>query len=165
MPNTSRLSGLAVMQANLGIWVTQRSGSMAATPQILFDVTGKVSINLLIGEVTTVIATTTTLLLERTTSTVPMCAATTITSDAVGTMYMFTGDQFTILSNDDVPVVGLASLGVNTSGWPAMIFGLSPLGVNATESIQHHLDGAGTGNIQWDLWYTPLSIGAKVVAH
>ncbi len=165
MPNTSRLSGLAVMQANLGIWVQQRSGSMAATPQILFDVTGKVAINLLIGEVTTVIATTTTLLLELTTGTVQMCAATTITADAVGSMYYFSGDQNAILSVDDDEVVGIASLGVATSGNPPMVVGLSPLGVNAASSIQHHLDGAGTGNIQWDLWYTPLSIGAKVLAH
>jgi len=139
---------------------------LATANDPLFDVTGTVLINLLYGEVTTVVATTTTLKLQRTTGTVDMCAATTITTDAVGTMYYFSGDAGAILSGTlaagDVPVVGLAQM----AGGPAvpMIFGLSPLGVNASETIRHVLDGAGTGNIQWTLYYIPLSIGAKVVA-
>lgn len=139
-----------------------KDNDLASDPDELFTVTGKVLITLLTGEVTVVVATTTTLLLERKTSTVAMCAATTITSDGVGTMYMFSGDAGAILNGTlaagDAPVVGLA----HTSGGPhaPMIFGLE----GATETIQAQLDAAGTGTIRWTLFYRPLSLGAKVVA-
>lgn len=165
MPGQQRRQLSKDVTERLGIYVT-KTGDLASDPDPLFDVTGTVLINLLYGEVTVVVATTTTLLLERTTGTVAMCAATTITTDAVGTMYYFTGDAGAILSGTlaagDAPVVGLA----HTAGGPVapMIFGLSPADVNATETIRHQLDGAGTGSIQWRLWYTPLSPGARVVA-
>lgn len=148
-----------------GIKVT-KTADLATVNQALFTVTGVVLFNLLWGEVTTVVATTTTYKLQLTTGTVDMCAATTITTDAVGTMYYFSGDAGAILSGTlaagDIPVVGIAQL----AGGPAapMIVGLSPAGVNASNGIRHVIDGAGTGNIQWTLYYTALSVGAKVVA-
>lgn len=164
MPRISKVTDRNLFEL-LGQHV-QKTQDLASDPDELFTVTGTVLINLLYGQVTVVVATTTTLLLERKTSNVAMCAATTITTDAVGTMYYFTGDAGAILSgtlgNGDAPVVGLA----HTAGGPVvpMIFGLAPGDVAATETIQAQLDGAGTGNIQWDLWYIPLSPGAKVVA-
>lgn len=149
----------------MGIHV-QKTQDLASDPDPLFDVTGTILINLLYGTVSVVVATTTTLLLERTTGTVAMCAATTITTDAVGTMYYFSGDAGAILSGTlaagDIPVVGLAQL----AGGPAtpMIFGLDVAGVGAAETIRGNLDGAGTGNIVWDLYYIPLSPNSKVVA-
>lgn len=165
MPGQQRRQLSKDVNERLGIHV-QKVCDLASDPDELFTVTGTVLINLLYGQVTVVVATTTTLLLERKTSTVAMCAATTITSDGVGTMYYFTGDAGAILSGTlaagDAPVVGLA----HTAGGPVvpMIFGLSPADVNATETIQAQLDAAGTGNIQWDLYYVPLSPGSKVVA-
>lgn len=163
MVQVSRVADKALMQG-LGNYVT-KTGDLASDPDNLFTVTGTVQINLLYGEVTVVVATTTTLLLELSTA-VAMCAATTITSDGVGTMYVLSGDAGAVLNctlaATDAPVVGLASL----AGGPLapMIVGLSPADVNATATIRHQLDGAGTGSIQWRLWYTPLSPGARVVA-
>lgn len=144
----------------------QKVGDLATANDNLFTVTGKVLINLLVGEVTTVVATTTTLKLQRLTGTVDMCAATTITTDAVGTMYIYSGDRGAVLNctlaATDIPVVGFADL----AGGPLspVAFGLSPAGVNASETIRHVLDGAGSGAIQWDLYYIPLSKGSKVEA-
>lgn len=128
----------------------------------MFRVTGKVLIKLITGEVTTVVATTTTLKFRRETGTVDMCAATTITSDAVGTMYMYSGDAGAILCGTlaagDAPVVGFAHL----AGGPLapVVFGLS----GGSEVIEAVLDQAGTGVIRFHLWYMPLEAGAKVVA-
>lgn len=141
----------------LGIKVS-KDCNLASAPDELFNVTGKVLIKLLIGEVTTVVATTTTLKLQRKTGTVDMCSATTITTDAVGTMYIYGGDAGAVLNAGDAPVVGFA----HNAGAPInpIVFGLS----GGSETIQSVLDGAGTGIIRFDLWYVPLEIGAKVEA-
>lgn len=128
----------------------------------MFDVHGKVLITLMHAEVTTVVATTTTFKFRRETGTVDMCAATTITSDAVGTMYQWSGDAGAILNGTlaagDAPVVGFAHL----AGGPgnAVVFGLS----GADETIEAVLDQAGTGVIRWWLHYIPLESGAYVRA-
>lgn len=147
----------------LGILV-RKTEDLASAPDVLFDVTGMVFINRLVGVVRTVVATTTTLKLQRVTGTVDMCSATTITTDAVGTMYYWSGDTGTVLNGADAPVVGFASL-ANAPLLPI------PFGIPATsggslntENIQAVLDGAGTGAIEWFLWYTPGEIGAKVTA-
>lgn len=166
MPRVTAVRGRATQEIQWGIRV-QKTEDLASDPDPLFDVTGCVSINLLFGVVTVVVATTTTLKLERTTGPVDMCAATTITTDAVGTMYLFSGDAGAILSGTlaagDAPVVGLAHL----AGGPLapQIFGIpSTTNTLNTETIRGQLDGAGTGNILWTLYYTPLEPGAKVVA-
>lgn len=128
----------------------------------MFDVHGSVLINLLYGEVTTVVATTTTFKFQRETGTVDMCAATTITSDADGTMYVWSGDAGAILNGTlaagDAPVVGFA----HVAGGPMapVVFGNS----GADEVIQAVLDGAGTGVIHWTMFYIPLEEGAYVRA-
>lgn len=161
MPSTNKLRGSAFRDAGLGILVT-KDCDLATDPDPLFDVTGKVLITLITGEVTVVVATTTTIFLERTTGPVPLCAATTITTDAVGTMYMLSGDTGAIMNGTlaagDAPVIGLAQL----SGGPIapIVFGLA----GVAETIRSQLDGAGTGTIRFSLYYIPLEPGAKVVA-
>ncbi len=128
----------------------------------MFNVHGKVLITLVHAEVTTVVATTTTIKFRRETGTVDMCAATTITSDGVGTMYVWSGDAGAILNGTlaagDAPVVGFAHL----AGGPAapVVFGLA----GADEVIEAVLDGAGTGVIRFFLHYIPLEPGAYVRA-
>ena len=141
----------------LGYYVS-KTCDLATDPDPLFTVTGKVKINLLIGEVTVAVATTTTLLLETGTNNIPLCAATTITSDAVGTVYMLSGDTGAIMNGVDAPALHVAQL----SGVPhaPIIMGLA----GGSNTIQSQLDAAGTGNIVFGLWYIPLEIGAKVVA-
>lgn len=139
----------------LGFIVT-KSGTLATDPLNLFTVTGKVALTLLTGEVTTVVATTTTLLLELA-SGAPLCAATTITTDADGTMYIFGGDVGDVLNGAEVPVVGIAT---GNGKFNQVVIG----NAGGTETIRHNLDGAGTGIILWTLAYWPLEASASVVA-
>lgn len=156
---TRRLTSSA-MTDSMGIHVYKDVDLSAAGD--MFDVTGTVLIKLIYGVVTTVVATTTTIKFRRETGTVDMCAATTITDDAVGTMYVWSGDAGAILNGTlaagDAPVVGFAHL----AGGPLapVVFGLS----GASETIEAVLDGAGTGVIRFHLYYIPLEAGAKVVA-
>jgi hypothetical protein len=152
-------AGSALYEA-LGVHVSKSSSLATASPVPLFTVTGKVLINLLHGEVTVVVATTTTIKLQRKTGTVDMCSATTITSDAVGTMYWYGGDTGAVLNGADAPVVGFASQ-ANVPVNPT-IFGLA--GVTNTEEIDLVTDQGGTGTIVWHMHYIPLEVGAKVVA-
>ena len=124
----------------------------------LFDITGKVLITLLVGEVTTTLATTTTLLLRIKTSNVPLCAATTITDDTDGTMYVLGGDVGDVLNGAEAPVVGVAS-GNGKGPFPIVVGN-----AGATCVIETDLNGAGTGIIAWTLFYIPLDPGAAVTA-
>lgn len=143
--------------AGLGYRVNA-TNNLATDNDALFDVRGKVMITLLTGEVTTLLATTTTLLLRIKTSNVPLCAATTITDDADGTMYVLTGDVGSVLNGAEVPVIGVASS--NSLGPFPVIVGTA----GETCVIETDLNGAGTGVIAWTLFYIPLEAGAAVTA-
>ena len=134
------------------------TNNLATDNDSLFDVTGKILITLLVGEVTTLLATTTTLLLRIKTSNVPLCAATTITDDADGTMYVLTGDVGSVLNGAETPVIGVASS--NSLGPFPVIVG----NAGTTCVIETDLNGAGTGVIAWTLFYIPLDPGAAVTA-
>ena len=155
------LSGNAIMDL-AGIHVSNTQNVATATTQDLFDVTGTILIRLIWGEVTTVLVTTTTVLLQIETGTVALSAATTVTADGDGTMYMWSGDFGAILNGTlaagDAPIVGAAAL----SGGPhcPVIFG----NAGASEVIETVTDQTGTGVITWHMLYTPLEIGAKATA-
>jgi hypothetical protein len=126
----------------------------------LFTVTGMNRVNLLVGQVTTIVATTTTYLLRIKTDNVNLCAATTITTDAVGTMYLITGDPAVIMNGTGTaPVLRLAFA---AGGFPHYDFIIGNVGGSCV--IQSDLDGAGTGIIRWDLWSEPLESGASIIA-
>ncbi len=127
----------------------------------LFTVTGRCLITHLSGEVTTQIGTTTTMKLSDVTNTVDLCAATTITTDIVGTMYALPGLSAQILNGTgDTPVVGSIRNWTTPSGSARQIIG----DVQAPITIAHVLDGAGTGAVTWQLYYLPLVSGATIVA-
>lgn len=141
-----------------------KQGDLASDPDNLFTVTGMIEIVRLIGVVEVVVATTTTMLIEVETGTLPLFSATTITTDAVGTLYLYGGDTGAILNGGDAPAVAIgsqANVPLNTTiiGYPG-----------ATNNLRMQLDGAGTGKIGWYLWYKPMVIPgspstvAKVVA-
>ena len=92
----------------LGFQVTKVS-SLATDPDALFTVNGRCLITSLTGEVTTVVATTTTMKLSDVTNTIDLCAATTITTDAVGTMYQLGGVKADVLNGGIATVVGSLS--------------------------------------------------------
>lgn len=127
----------------------------------LFTVNGRVLITSLTGEVTTVIGGAATLKLRDTTNSIDLCAATTIDTDAVGTMYALPGLSAQILNGTGgTPVIGsVPNMTIPSSG-AGQIIG----DVQAALTISQVLDAVDTGAVSWDLWYKPLVPGATVVA-
>lgn len=127
----------------------------------LYTITGRCLITHLSGEVTTQVATTTTLKLTDTTNTVDFCAATTITTDVVGTIYILNGVSTQILNGTgNPPVVGSAG-SVTAAGFAnPRIAG----DVQGPITLSHILDAAGTGAVAWVLYYKPLTSAAIIVA-
>jgi len=126
----------------------------------LFDVTGTCMITMLYGEVTTVVATTTTYAMRVKTSGEAIFAATTITTDAEGTMYLFSGDPTVVLNNAGTPTTTVAFLDGAAGAISPLIVGNS----GGSAVIESDLDGAGTGVIAWSLFYLPLEAGASIAA-
>lgn len=136
-----------------------KSHNIATDNVDLFTVTGKNAILLLTGEVTTVVATTTTYAMRVKTTNEAIFPATTITSDAAGTMYLFGGDNTVVLNNAGTPITRVGFL---DSAGPVspLILGLA----GGSLILQSDLDAAGTGVIRWDILYRPLEAGASIVA-
>ena len=136
-----------------------KSHNLATDNVDLFTVTGKVLITLLTGEVTTVVATTTTYAMRIKTTTEALFAATTITTDAQGTMYLYGGDPTVVLNNVGTPVTRIGFLDGAGPHSP-IVLGLA----SGSCVVESDLDAAGTGVIAWSLWYLPLEASATVVA-
>lgn len=136
-----------------------KSHNLTGDNTSLFTVTGKNLITLLTGEVTTIVATTTTYAMRVKTSNEAIFAATTITTDAAGTMYLFGGDPTVVLNNAGTPVTRVGFLDGAGPHSP-LVVGLA----GGSCTIESDLDGAGTGVIRWDLWSIPLESGASIVA-
>lgn len=154
----SRLTkGRAVRELQLGLKVQKEALTVADID--LFTVYGMVLITLITGEVTAESdAGPTTILLEEKASSVDLCAATTIDTDAVGTMYFLTGDPAIALSND-IPVLKVAGLPSATPHNPIIFDGQAGLTIELTQT------GAdATGKVKWTLFYIPLEDNAYVTA-
>jgi hypothetical protein len=147
----------------LGFRVTKTSamGDGSGTDN-LFTITGRCLITHLSGEVTTQIGTTTTMKLRDVTNSVDLCAATTITTDVVGTMYALTSITTNILNGTGAtPVVG--SIPNITGGVQGL--SLCTIGdVQGAITLSHVLDGAGTGAVAWVLYYKPLTASSSIAA-
>ena len=150
----------ALRELVLGIRVN-KAGVLTADDD-LFTVVGQVLITLLMGQVTTVMdGGASTVKLNEKTSSIDLCAATTITSDAAGEIYMLGGDAGAVVNGADAPTLKVGQL----AGTPLtpIIFGLGngALGSLTIESTQ---TGADTGEILWSLFYVPMEDGAYVEA-
>ncbi len=143
---------------SLGNRVT-KSHNLTGDNVDLFTVTGKNLITLLTGEVTTIVAVTTTYAMRIKTSGEVIFPATTITTDAAGTMYLYGGDNTVVLNNAGTPITRIGFL---DSAGPVspIVIGLA----GGSCVIESDLDGAGTGIILWTLYYTALEAGASIVA-
>lgn len=127
----------------------------------LFTVTGRVLITQLTGEVTTVIGGAATLKLRDTTNSVDLCAATTVDTDAVGTMYALTNIAASILNGTGMtPVIGSVPNLTGSTNYMVRVVG----DAQAALTIGGVLDAADTGAITWSLSYIPLISGATVAA-
>lgn len=89
---------------------------------------------------------------------VAFCAPTLITADAVGTIYTFTGNPadacYAGLSVPAGMAGGALATGQNMHGWV-----VPPGTVDWRESA-----GAGTGSVEWFMFYVLIDRGATVVA-
>ncbi len=153
---------LAGYNPRLGFGVTKVSNlADGAGTDNLFTVTGRVLITSLTGEVTTVIGGAATLKLTDTTNSVDLCAATTIDTDAVGTMYALTSIAASILNGTGMtPVIGSIPNLTGSNHLDVRIVG----DAQAPLTIAQVLDAADTGAITWRLTYIPLISGATVAA-
>lgn len=146
----------------LGFRVTKTSNlADGAGTDALFTVTGRCLITHLSGEVTTVIGGAATMKLRDTTNSVDLCAATTIDTDAVGTMYSLTSITTNILNGTGAtPVIGSVPNITGALPMPMAIVGDS----QAALTISHVLDAADTGAVSWVLYYKPLTATSSIVA-
>jgi hypothetical protein len=153
------LTGAPVIPAISDVRHVTKSHNLTGDNTDLFTVTGKVAIVLLTGEVTTIVATTTTYAMRVKTSNEAIFPATTITTDAAGTMYLFGGDNTVVLNNAGTPIT---KVGFLDSAGP-----ISPIIVGLAAgslTIESDLDGAGTGVIRWDVLWYPVVPGSTLVA-
>ena len=152
--------GRAIREITLGIRVEKTLATLADGN--LFTTYGRNRINLLFGQATAEgDGGATTIKLQTETNTIDLCAATTITGDAIGTMYFATGELAVILNGTgNTPII---DVGANLTGMPS-----SPiiLGRAATaDAIQQVQTGDDTdGEINWVLFYVPLDEGAYIEA-
>jgi hypothetical protein len=128
----------------------------------LFTVTGKILITGMFGEVTNALGAgvVADYVLSIKTSAEALCAATTITSDVIGTMYSLAGDVSATLNGGGTITTRVAEL--NAIGPVHMAVGLAG-GTCVISSV--HTDTGDVGDaITWTLFYLPLEAAAAVVA-
>lgn len=131
-----------------------KSSTIASAPDALFDVTNKCLITLMVGEVTSVIATSTSMSINTSTTDIVLSASTQITTDALGTLYAVCGDIGLAFNAGATPNVDAVVLDVGT---------YAPILIN-DDQIEMNLNGAGTGLVEWTLFYWPLEPGAVIAA-
>lgn len=156
---SSLKKGKAVRETALGIAVKKTAISLADID--LFTVKGEVMITLLYGVVTGVgDGGATTILLNEKTDSIALCAATTVTSDAVDEVYVLTGDRLLIMGGTGaVPVKHVAGTLAAFPHGPIIYDG----GTTSTIELTQTGDDA-THAVEWTLVYVPLEEGASVVA-
>ena len=151
--------GDAVRNVALGLRVEKTAISLADID--LFTVVGECLITLLYGIVTGAgDGGATTIKLNEKASSIDLCAATTVTSDAVGEVYVLIGDPTIILNGTgSTPTlkVGFSMAGFSINpiifdGQAGLILELTQTGADATHAVK------------WVLHYIPLEDGASIVA-
>jgi hypothetical protein len=131
-----------------------KASTIASAPDALFDVTGMCMITLMVGEVTSAIATSTSMSINTSTNDQVMSASTQVTTDAIGTLYVVTGDVGLGFNANGVPGIDAAILDVGT---------IAPIIMN-DDQIEMNVNTAGTGLVNWTLYYWPMEDGATVAA-
>ena len=151
------ISGKALRELRLGTEVIKVG--VAAANDNLYTVYGKVAINLLYGECTAASAGASTIAINETVSNIDLVAATTTNTDAVGTIYMATGDGADTFNGGDAPTVVVGHCADNA---------LTPYIFHAptTGLIIEQTETGDDADLQitWHLFYIPLEDGAYVVA-
>jgi hypothetical protein len=147
----------------LGYKISKTENIETATGVDLFTVTGKVYIPMWLGEVTNALHTTVTdYKLRVKTDNVDLCAATNISSAAVGYMWSLSGDAgLTLLTGSSYAVSAVKTADNNAIGMADRIVGLAG-GTCTLQSLR--TAGAAGDSMTHTLWYQPLEANASVVA-
>lgn len=149
----------ATFVPGLGYRVTKTEDVNVATGDDLFDVTGKVLVTLMTGEVTNAIgAAVTDYKLRIKTDNIDLCAAGDISTDAIGTLYSLTGDATDTLVTG---AEGVKAVDHSDSGLANRVIGLA----SGSCTIQsNRTAGDAADAIVWTLFYLPLEASAAVAA-
>jgi hypothetical protein len=134
-----------------------------ATGVDLFTVTGKVFLTLWTGEVTNALHTTVTdYKLRVKTDDVDLCAATNLSSAAVGYMFSLSGDAgLTLLTGSSYTVSAVKTADMNGLGPAYRFIGLA----GGTCTLQsNRTAGASGDSITHNIWYLPCEEDAAIVA-
>jgi hypothetical protein len=151
--------GDAVRNVTLGLRVEKTLASLATAD--MFTVKGEVLITLFYGIVTGAgDGGATTIAINEKADSIPIAAATTVTSDLVGEVYWITGDPDIIIlgtgQEAELKVAGLLSAFQHNpiifDGQDGLIIELTQTGADATHAVK------------WVLFYIPLEDGAYVEA-
>lgn len=147
----------------LGYRVNKVENVNTATGVDLFTVTGKVLVSAWFGEVTNALHTTVTdYKLRVKTDNVDLCAATDISSAAIGWMFSLSGDAgLTLLTGSSHAVSAVKTQDNNAIGLADRLVGLAS-GSCVLQSLR--TAGASGDSITHSLWYWPLEASASVAA-
>lgn len=153
----------ATFVPSLGFRVTKVENIETATGVDLFTVTGKVLIRAWLGEVTNALHTTVTdYKLRIKTDNVDLCAATNISSAAIGYMWSLCSDAgLTLLTGSSYAVSAVKTADNNGLGMADRFVGLAG-GSCILQSLR--TAGAASDSMTHDIFYFPLETGAAIVA-
>jgi hypothetical protein len=160
---TLLLPTAGVFIPQFGTRVTQVENIETATGVDLFTVTGKVLLTIWTGEVTNALNTTVTdYKLRIKTDNVDLCAATNISSAAVGYMWSLSGDAgLTLLTGSSYAVSAVKTADMNGFGFANRIIGLAG-GTCTLQSLR--TAGAAADSMTHNIWYLPLEASAAIAA-
>jgi hypothetical protein len=154
MPNYNASTRQAIADIGVGLRVDRATAALpATTSDVLFTVSGgRVIVDLILGEVTTVIEdqeNNTNLEANPTTGTATdICTALDIADHEAGTLYTVSGTAATAMQ----------------SGSSGSVIGQAAPFIVAEGDIELHCAATNTGSVKWSIWYRPLDAGAYVTA-
>jgi hypothetical protein len=163
MPRYYEDENETLRRSTFGLSVGKVENIETATGVDLFTVTGKVLITLWLGEVTNALHTTVTdYKLRVKTANSDLCAATNISSAAVGYMWSLSGDAgLTLLTGSSYAVSVTHTADNNGLGFANRVVGLAG-GSCVLQSLR--TAGAAGDSMSHLLFYVPLEPGAAVMA-
>jgi len=134
---SNRSKGEAIRQVTLGLVVYKTLAALADAN--IFTVFGRNLITLLTGSVTVAgDGGATTIKLQTETNTIDLCAATTVTGDAIGTTYFLTGELAVILNGTgNTPII---DVGANLTGMPS-----SPVIIGRLDTLDETIEQVAGG--------------------
>jgi hypothetical protein len=146
------ITGKVLRELSLGIKVERATDNITTGEELFTIAGGRVQVNLIVGEVTTLIETKTVtfrLVADPTTGTsTNLCADLDISADEAGSLYTISGAAGTAMQRGE-------SGSVLTQATPVIV---------AIGAIEAAVGATHTGSIKWTLFYVPIDDGAYVEA-